>query len=240
MSPRFKREELKNRYDVSVINEDDWHSYSGMKTSEFVAHHLALCESSSNWLLNAGSGVYQIQTSVWKEVSVDLFTLPIRNRPYAVCANIEGLPFPDGTFGAIVCVGEVLAYCDPAATIVEFARVLVPSGVLICDFGNSQSFRYWFKRAYGQAADLVTDNYNGAPERTWIYDPAYIRSLLTTSGFNIKAQLGTHTWSALARRMGISIPIALSVQRHLKGLQLLKKWADLTTIVAVRIASEIK
>jgi ubiquinone/menaquinone biosynthesis C-methylase UbiE len=54
-------------------------------------------------------------------------------REYSVCTSVERLPFRENSMGAIVCVGEVLAYCDPAAAIGEFARVLVRSGLLICD-----------------------------------------------------------------------------------------------------------
>src|SRR5208337_3242994 len=144
---------------------------------------------------------------------------PIRDRKYALCASVEALPFRSSTFGAIVCVGEVLAYCDPAAAITEFARVLAPSGTLICDFGSSRSIRYWFRTSYGRAADLVTDHYNGTPERTWVYDPAYVSSLLVKAGFHVKVSLGTHTWSAFARRLGASMPTAMLVQQYLEWLR---------------------
>ena len=232
--PGFKRDELRARYDVAAIHEDDWHSHSGERSSRFVADHLSQLRVPSYWLLNAGAGVYEIRLDAWEEVSVDLFTAPIQDRHYAICASVERLPFQASSFGAVVCVGEVLAYCDPAATISEFARVLAPSGLLICDFGSSRSFRHWFRASYGRAADLVSDYYNGTPEQTWVYDPAYMRSLLVSTGFNIKAKLGTHTWSALARRIGASVRTGLLVQRYLDWLRLPSSCADVTTIVAVR------
>jgi len=232
--PSFKRHELRARYDVANIHEDGWHAYSGKKAAEFLANNLPRPEISLNWLLNAGAGVYEVGSGEWNEVAVDLFAAPILNRKYAVCASNECLPFQSGSFGGIVCVGEVMAYCDPATALREFARVLAPEGTLICDFGSTRSIRYWFKSPYGRATDLVTDQYNGTPERTWIYDPCYIHDLLTDAGFYIKARLGTHTWSALARRVGASIPTALLMQRCLEWVRLPASWADLTTIVAVR------
>jgi SAM-dependent methyltransferase len=229
---------LRLRYDISVIDEDVWHAYAGKKTAEVISHYLSITEVSPKLLLNAGAGVHEIQLAGWDEISIDLFTSPIRDRKFAVCASVEALPFQAHMFGAIVCVGEVLAYCDPAAAITEFARVLVPSGTLICDFGSSRSFRYWLKPSYGRAADLITDQYNGSPERIWIYDPAYVISVLASSGFVIKAVLGTHTWSALARRIGISSSAALLLQRKLERLSLPDKWADLTTIVASLASTE--
>jgi SAM-dependent methyltransferase len=134
--PGFRRDDLRKRYDVSVIKEDDWHSYSGRRTSEFLTKQLALLGPSANRLLNAGAGVYGNTTGQSDEVSVDLFSTPMKGRENAVCASIERLPFSNGSFSCVLlCVGEVLAYCDPAAAFAEFSRVLVPNGTLICDFG---------------------------------------------------------------------------------------------------------
>jgi SAM-dependent methyltransferase len=236
VTPGFKREELKARYDVARIVEDEWHSYSGKKTAAFIREHLSGVEATSKCLLNAGAGIYELRIEGWKEISVDLFAAPMRRRPCGVCGSVERLPFRNGTFGAVVCVGEVLAYCDPVRCIREFARVLAPSGVLICDFGNSRSLRYWFKAPYGRAADLVTDWYNGAPERTWVYDPDYVRGLLISAGFRTKQVFGTHTWSALAKRVGVSTAMALNLQRCFEWLHLPSSWACVTTIVAARAA----
>src|SRR5438132_4771064 len=98
----FKREELLRRYDVSSIQEDAWHSYSGQKTSAFMAEHLPKPVPPSDWLLNAGAGVYGLHLTGWKEVPVDLFIAPILKRRRAVCTSVERLPFQAQTFAAIV------------------------------------------------------------------------------------------------------------------------------------------
>lgn len=232
--PGFTRDELKPRYDVSAIREDAWHAYSGDHTTRIIQAELSTFDHPPNWLLNAGSGIYALRLHQWHEVRYDLFTAPIKGGGRSVCGSIEQLPFSDGVFGAIVCVGEVLAYCDPAATIREFARVLAPSGVLISDFGSSRSMRRLLSSSFGRAADLVTDDYNGSPENTWIYNPDYIRALLATLGFTIQKTLGTHTWSALARRVGCSPHLAVSIQRRLEWLRLPAAAADVITVVAVR------
>ena len=234
MPPGFKPNELVTRYNVESFHEDAWHTYCGNKSSKIVVGQLALCESKSRLLLNAGSGVYQIGVDGWSEMAVDLFDAPIRGRQNAVRASIEDLPFESGMFGAVVCVGEVLGYCDPAKSIFEFSRVLSPSGILICDFGNSRSFRYLLKKQYGRAADLVTDQYNGTSEPIWVYDYAYISSLLISAKFSIKQVTGIHTWSAIARRIGLPAQRATNIQRRLDWLHLPTKWADVTAIVAVR------
>jgi SAM-dependent methyltransferase len=237
VTPGFKRHELRKRYDVVDIHEDRWHAYSGRKTAAILARYLSRGHARSNWLLNAGCGVYEISAVGWKEISVDLFTAPICGRRYSVCANVEQLPFRGSSVGGIVCVGEVLAYCDPATAIREFSRVLVPSGLLVCDFASSRSPRYWFRTPFGRAADLITDEYNGAPERTWVYDPGYITTLLESGGFVVGKTLGTHACSAIARRAGASPGLALRLQELLERLPLPARLADLTTIVASRSAS---
>jgi SAM-dependent methyltransferase len=232
--PGFRREELIARYDVAAIHEDDWHTHSGNRTAKLVAAYLSLSHPTSNLLLNAGAGVYEIRSDTWREIALDLFAAPLGNRQSAVCGSVEALPFEDGMFGAVVCVGEVLGYCDPAKAIAEFSRVLVPGGILICDFGNSRSARYWLRKPYGRAADLVVDSYNGTPERIWVYDPSYVGALLVSTGFDIKARLGTHTWSALVRRFGMSVSTAVLVQRGLNWLPFPRAFADIMTIVAMR------
>jgi SAM-dependent methyltransferase len=236
---RFTRKYLSTRYDVSIIREDDWHTYSAERTADSLRIHLAEVNTPSYWLLNAGAGVYEVKLAKWRELFLDLFAAPIQNRhPYAICGSVADLPIKSSTCGAVVCVGEVLAYCDPSTAIAEFARVLVPSGTLVCDFGNSRSFRYWFTHAYGRFADLVTDDYNGSPERIWVYDPDYITQLLVTQGFRIKAKVGIHTWSALARRCGLSMKAATNFQRKLEKIQFSRRWADIMMIVAERDGNE--
>jgi SAM-dependent methyltransferase len=239
VSARFTRKYLSTRYNVSVVREDDWHTYSAEKCAEYLIAHLEEVNTASHWLLNAGAGVYELKLGDWKEVFLDLFTAPIQNRcPNAICGSVADLPIKARTCGAVVCVGEVLAYCDPAAAIAEFARVLVPTGILVCDFGNSRSSRHWLTQAYGRFADVVTDYYNGSPEQIWVYDPDYITQLLVSQGFRIKAKMGIHIWSALARRCGLSMKLATYLQRRLERIPLSERWADIMTIVAERPGSE--
>jgi len=235
--PGFKRCELEARYNVPTIAEDEWHAYTGDQTQNILAGQLATRQHRQAWVLNAGAGVYNLRLGGPREVSVDLFRAPIRCHALAVCATVEHLPFRADAFDAIVCVGEVLAYCDPAAAIREFARVAGPTCILVCDFASSRSARHWLKRPYGRAADLVTDLYNGSPENTWIYHPEYIKTLLHSSGFVVSKVVGTHTLSALARRMGATTSFALRLQRFCEWLPWPCNWADIMTIVAVRSAS---
>lgn len=235
--PHFSREELKGRYDVTMLSEDAWHAYSGERTARLVTRYLAQCRAGSRFVLNAGSGVNALNVDSWEETCVDLFEAPIRSHKHAVCANVEQLPFAPESFGAVVCVGEVLGYCDAAQAISEFDRVLQPQGVLICDFGSTTSLRHWSTPVYGRAADIITDVYNGSPEPIWVYDPEYICSILRSKRFQVESLHGTHTWSSLIRRLGGQPSSAVKVEKILCHLPLPRSWADITTIVAVRASS---
>lgn len=230
----FRRDELRSRYDVDSIEEDSWHTYTGRKTVELLANILPRIGLSGARVLNAGAGVYALPITSGDQFFVDLFPAPIRGRKNAVCATIEQLPFQEAAFECVVCVGEVLSYCDPAAALSEFARVLSPKGHLIFDFGSTRSITHWRTEMFGRAADILTDQYNGSCEKVWRYSPQYIRQLLTDNGFNIRQTYGIHTWSALAKRLGASNPRALAVQGWLELAKLPSAWADILTIVAAK------
>lgn len=228
----IERNALKARYDVISISEDRWHAHAGQRTSRIVASALTGLPSQSGRLLNAGSGCHPIKLPGWSEIAVDLFPSPLAAHRASACANVESLPFPQRSFGAVVCVGEVLGYCDPARALREFARILEPSGILVCDFGSSRSWKYRFTASFGRAADLVIDRYNGSPEKLWIYDPDYIRSLFTEIGFRISDELGTHGWSAIARRMGLPPAVCVMAESSLDWIPTPTRWADIMTFIA--------
>lgn len=191
-------------------------------------------------ILNAGSGGHSLNQTRYREVCVDLFPSQFVDRGKSVCASVTQLPFVSSSFGLIVCVGEVLGYCDPASAIAELARVLSKSGTLICDFGSSTSFRYRFTKTFARAAEMTTDWYNGSKEKIWVYSPEYIQSLLSEHGFSIRAELGTHYWSAVARRFGASSELSVAFEQRLAWIRAPLNWADLRTIVAVRETDESK
>jgi SAM-dependent methyltransferase len=217
-----------------MMDEDPWHLHTGRCTHQIVTEALATIAISPTRLLNAGSGCHSVAIQGWTEIATDLFSSPLTAHGMSVCATIELLPFLDRSFGAVVCVGEVLAYCDPAKALKEFARVLVPQGILICDFGSSRSNKYRLTKTFGRAADIVTDRYNGSPEKIWVYDPRYVKSILIGQSFEICAETGIHVWSSIARRLGFSPRISLVVEKALCRANAVSDGADIMTIVARR------
>jgi SAM-dependent methyltransferase len=232
-APGFAPKELQPRYDKPFLNEDEWHVFGDRKKDCVLSRNLARPRG-SHWLLNAGCGVHERGAPGWTDLSVDLFIEPIRRHRLPVCASVEQLPFASSTIGAVVCVGEVLGYCDPARTLTEFARVLEPGGLLICDFGSTRSYRYVLSNVNGRAAQMVSVQYNSSPERIWIYDPDYIISLLDSVGFSIREVEGIYQWSALAQRCGVSARTSLQLERLMSWWPLPHRRADLIVVVAGR------
>jgi SAM-dependent methyltransferase len=183
-------------------------------------------------LLNAGPGVYEISAPGYEQFLLDLFIEPIAGRALAVCGRIEQMPFRNGSFDVVVCVGEVLSYRDPAQALSEFARVLRDQGLLIFDFPSSQSPRHWFDPRFGRAADIFTDRYNATDEPIWVYSPLYIRSLMSRNDFQRLTEVGTHTLSAVARRFGIPFRQAAKVENRVRSLRRFTGLADVITVVA--------
>ena len=226
----FAKHVFAPRYDVFEFQEDAWHNHAARHTAEIVTARVGRLKPGSR-VLNAGSGIYSLGALQTQEVRVDLFEKPLKTSDRGVCADIQMLPFTAAAFDLVVCVGEVIGYCDPAAAIRELARVLAPGGWIICDFASSRGFRRWFTGGFARAADVVISEYNGTPEKTWVYDPGYIENLLCGHGIALRKRIGTHAWSGLGRRLGMSAERALQLQRGLVGLPLPSSWAELVTFV---------
>lgn len=228
----FTPDELKDRYDVEYVDEDEWHTYSDRITRAVLASHLCSKDfARDDWILNAGAGVTTLGIDCCREVCLDLFTAPVEGRPHAVCANILQLPFKPRVFAAAVCVGEVLAYCDPSNAFSEFARVIKPGGRLIFDFGSTRSWRHFAKPSFGRAAVVLVSEYNGSDEKTWNYDPRYLLNRLNHFGFCVRAVYGAHSWSTIARRVGAGVKTALAVENGLRRILNPIRYSDTITVV---------
>jgi hypothetical protein len=125
-----------------------------------------------------------------------------------------------------------LGYCDPQRALQEFGRLAASEATLICDFGSTLSARHLLTAIRGRMADIISDEYNGTEERVWVYHPDYIRKLIERVGFKVLKEFGTHSFPALARRMGCPQSLAAAGIASLKWLPQPKYLADVRTIVA--------
>ncbi|HKO18831.1 MAG TPA: methyltransferase domain-containing protein, partial [Acidobacteriaceae bacterium] len=101
-------------------------------------------------------------------VSFDRFGAQLHRMSNPVVGDLESLPFHDGTFEGVVCVGPVINYVSALEAISEMSRVLRQGGSLLLHFESSDSLEHlgtsrWRKRV----APLRTIN-NGKEDVVWI------------------------------------------------------------------------
>lgn len=161
--------------------DDQWHQWSRNQIADYLCRfqfHL------QDIILNAGSAGndYGIICNMFH---VDIAEEKLKGIQNAVIASIESLPFSNGMFNSIICVGSVINYCDANAVIAEFARVLQPKGILILEFENSAGFEYKGTEIYGKSADVVTVKFQGKDHNQWLFSVSYIMALLKANNFSI-------------------------------------------------------
>jgi SAM-dependent methyltransferase len=71
-------------------------------------------------------------------------------------ADATGLPFRDGSFDGVICMGVIDHVVPPAAGITEMARVLRPGGTLLVSFPNLLSpYAFWRGRLFYPVVGLL-------------------------------------------------------------------------------------
>jgi SAM-dependent methyltransferase len=107
-------------------------------------------------VLDAGTGpgrlIEQLERRGWTGWGIDASpNMVARARERVPAASerivegrVEALPFPDGTFDAVVAIGVLLYSSEPEALVRELGRVLRPGGRAVISIGNGRSpFRLW-------------------------------------------------------------------------------------------------
>jgi ubiquinone/menaquinone biosynthesis C-methylase UbiE len=78
-----------------------------------------------------------------------------------VCGDMTNLPFRDGAFGAVVCIGTIynLREADTVkAGLAEMGRVTRPGGRIICEFRNARNLFMRFSSAFVRFYDRSFGN----------------------------------------------------------------------------------
>src|SRR5262245_58106433 len=102
------------------------------------------------------------------DVAARLLTVARRRVPSAALAraSVEALPYRDASFDAVACCGSTLSFVDdPAATLAEVGRVLVPGGKLFLECEH----RFSLDLGWGLVSALVGDGlgYGLTPAVAW-------------------------------------------------------------------------
>ena len=92
----------------------------------------------------------------------------------------RALPYPDGSFEAVLSCGVLEHVVDPGASLDEIARVLVPGGTLyVYKLPNRLSYLEWVARMLGMY-------YHGAETYDRVYTARGARELLERHGYGVR------------------------------------------------------
>ncbi len=195
---------VKNMYNEmqEIWPKDDlWYQYTYSQISYFLKKVSKKYHFTKNMnILNAGSGgnTYNVPG---KHYHVDIAEKKLKNVPNYYIENIESLSFPNNKFDVCICVGSVLNYCDALSALTEIARVLKHRGILILDYDQSHSFEFIGTPYFDQKACIIETFNSGYTDKTWIYSPKYISSILRHNNFNILDSQKYHTITPLIYRI---------------------------------------
>ena len=206
-------EAVRSNYNArsTEFEADIWHTYTAREIERIIGerpHSTNVAEP--GLILFAGSGGRTNGVTRRNAIHVDLSEAALSGVPGAIVGNVEQLPLRDESAEAVICVGSVINYCDAAATIAEFGRVIRNGGTLILEFESTDSFEFIFTRTFRSAVDFVTTFYNGHPEKIWVYSLRYIEAALAVAGFAVTSRVPIHILSPLRLRFSNAVSEAFA------------------------------
>lgn len=182
---------------------DLWSSHTKRTIADFVYEFMS-CNTSITrgaHILNVGSHGNMYGISNENHFHVDIAEKALESSALACVGDAEQLPFADGIFDLVLCVGSVVNYCVAARAIGELGRVLKPGGWLLLEFETSESLEFIATSDYGMDVTLVRTFYNGSLEHIYVYSRKYIEGALAARGLRITSLRRFHVFSPLLYRL---------------------------------------
>lgn len=230
--PRLKVSAIRARYNDRswFTSVDGWHKFTATQIRQEVAYFWKSLPSRQNCIiLNAGAGNNDFGLRSSTIINLDISEVRISQMPNPIVATVEELPLPDCSVDVVICVGSVINYCDAAATIAEFGRVLRSTGSLILEFESSYSAELIKQDAFRQAAAVAETFYADKPEAVWVYSPKYINNLLYAADFKIIRNVPIHVlspWALLFLQSVSAAAVIARFDRIVKHFRPLSQWAS--------------
>ncbi len=188
-----------NNQDPIWQKEDKWHIYNFKKIQQYLEAIKDDCHG--KLILNAGSAGESYGFPEDKMIHFDLIDLKIKNKKLYLTGNIESLPFQNNYFDLIICVGEVINYCDAAKSINEFSRIMKIFGEVVIEFESSRSLELIFTKQFNASSIIRKTFYQGRQEKIWYYSEIYILNLLRAAGLEPNRTERFHMLSILVYRI---------------------------------------
>jgi SAM-dependent methyltransferase len=201
-----ERQDVRNRaikaYDATETIWPETDSWS-VHTKEFITEALknAIPET-TNLVFNAGCGGNDYGLSAYANcVNMDISYRQAQSLSQAIVGDIERLPFPDGLFDVVLCVGAVVNYCEPYDAIPELVRVLKVGGILVVDFETTTTAEVLFSNHWGKRVSVVERLFADRLDKTYLFSTHHIKSILRTCNCSVVQTWRYHTATAIWRFM---------------------------------------
>lgn len=210
--PALEQQHVRAKYnDIERYRvRDAWHAYTADEIDRLLR---AVVVQPDDVLLYAGSGGRDHGVVSARSIHVDVAERAVVGVHRGVVASVESLPLATESVDRIICVGSVVNYCDAAAAIHEFGRVLVSGGELILEFESSDSLEFLGTPVFRRPVEIVRTFYNHQPETIWVYSRRYLEALLATVNVRVTRVVPIHLASPLLLRFGASEPVASRYSR---------------------------
>lgn len=201
---KINLDEVAKSYDliqeIWPIN-DKWHTYNHQQIVKSLTRSGIYSLSRDSKILNAGSGGESYFLSEDSLYHVDIAASKIIGKKHFYVGSIEKLPFEDCFFDAVICVGEVINYCDADKVIAEFSRVLRAGGLLILEYESTNTLELIFRKEFNSPRQLWKTFYQGHPEWIWYYSDEYLMKTISSNGFAITKNYQFHILSIFIYRL---------------------------------------
>lgn len=182
--------------------EDLWHLYTKNKIESLIKATILPTELHSHTFLFAGSGGSNSGILSEKYIHLDIAENLLLGKENAVVGSIQNIPLQDKSIDYIICVGSVVNYTDPQASIKEFARILKKDGKIILEFEKSDSAEYFLTRHFMRSASKAKTFYqNLKNEEIFVFSENEIRKIIKESNMKVCNWIDFHIASALAYRI---------------------------------------
>jgi methyltransferase family protein len=218
---------------------DGWNEYKHRETERFILRTGSKILQNARCILDAGAGDSAYEWMPSTCISLDRHHSQISEKRNAVVGNVERMPFTNGYFNLVVCIGSVLNYASAAETLNEFARITAAGGHIYLHFETSTSFEHLFNTGWGASVHLVRTTNASRPDYIWVYSPKYVRALLAGLHFKVIQSARFHTLSALCCRLGISQTRAHRFARFDRAAALLNYFSDDVVILAQKVEGAV-
>lgn len=143
-------------------------------------------------ILNAGSGNTNYGKNLHNTYNVDIAENKVKMLPNSYVCSIENMPFSEGMFDCIICVGTVINYANIEKSLIEFQRVIKRTGFLLLEYERSGS---GLVNVADRNKDCISflHTYYGEPHVNKLYSDNYVKKILRDCKFDLIKQENFNT-----------------------------------------------